>query len=308
MYNTRDGIITCTYNWRAADSQKKLFWSVIAFHNYLQEMKPGQSISTLRTIIRTDIINKGTRSVAREAYEAQPLDFVHDRSLGWMKWTLAEQPYFFYAFLGTDNTFSEKMFLSLAFALCILVLNPHSKHAYAQVQPNAAQLAKLARFETIGDSGISWSDEPVPFESANPYPSSFGIKLLERSEEPVPDRDFTVPLIEVVENIYNNRNNRSELVREYAWPNNEIGLRMGAVQGGLEEGLPITFTNRLMVQYSRWLAQVYKPYKWTKFQCIYGWFINGKIHHFVIAEGNFTSFKTSSHLQLNPALLNTQTA
>ncbi|KAI4229658.1 MAG: hypothetical protein L6R36_000705 [Xanthoria steineri] len=200
------------------------------------------------------------------------------------------------------------MFLSLAFALCILALNPHSKHAYAQVQPNAAQLAKLARFETIGDSGISWSDEPVPFASANPYPSSFGIKLLERSEELVPDRDFTVPLIEVVENIYNNRNNRSELVREYAWPNDAIGLRIGAVQGGLEEGLPITFTNRLMVQYSRWLAQVYKPYKWTKFQCIYGWFINGKFHNFVIAEGNFTSFKTSGHLQLSPALPNTQTA
>ncbi|CAL8577866.1 hypothetical protein XPA_003678 [Xanthoria parietina] len=103
MYNTRDGIIICTYNWRAADSQKKLFWSDIAFHNYLQEMKPGESISTLRTIIRTDIINKGTRSVANAAYEAQPLDFVHDRSLGWIKWTLAEQPYFFYAFLGTDN-------------------------------------------------------------------------------------------------------------------------------------------------------------------------------------------------------------
>ncbi len=158
------------------------------------------------------------------------------------------------------------------------------------------------------DSGISWSDEPVPFASAYPYPSSFGIKLLERSEELVPDRDFTVPLIEVVENIYNNRNNGSELVREYAWPNNAIGLRIGAIQGGLEEGLPITFTNRLMVRYSRWLGQVYKPHKWTKFQCIYGWFINGKIHNFVIAEGNFTSFKTSSHLQLSPALPNTQTA
>ncbi|KAL8851111.1 MAG: hypothetical protein Q9221_004007 [Calogaya cf. arnoldii] len=116
-------------------------------------------------------------------------------------------------------------------------------------------------------SGITWLDASVLVASANPFPgklvrdpSSFGIKLLERSEELMSEYNFTFSPIEVVEDIYNNHNNGSELVREYAWPNNNNGLRIWAIQGGLEEGLPITFTNPLMVRYSRYSAQVYKPY------------------------------------------------
>ncbi|KAL8673546.1 MAG: hypothetical protein Q9168_002035 [Polycauliona sp. 1 TL-2023] len=158
-------------------------------------------------------------------------------------------------------------FSTFSFAL---VLGSYSEHVYAQVVPNAAQLASLAHLQTIGNAGITWLNGTSDPGHLGGDPSSFGIKLLERSEEMVASHDFLVPLIETVENIYNNHNNGSELVRQYAWPNNEIGLRIGAVQGGLEEGLPITFTNRLMVRYSRWLGQIYKPYKWTKFQCVYG--------------------------------------
>lgn len=100
MFNTQDGVIIATYNSRAKDSQKKLFWSDVVFHNYLEEMKSGESIPTLRTVIQTDVFNEGTRSVAKAAYEAQGLDFVHGHSLGWRNWTSAERPYFF---LGADN-------------------------------------------------------------------------------------------------------------------------------------------------------------------------------------------------------------
>ena len=80
-------------------------WSDFVFHKYLQKMKSGESMSSLRTVIQTDIFNQGTKNVARTAYEAQtpPLDFVHGQSHGWTAWTFAEQPYFFCALLGTDN-------------------------------------------------------------------------------------------------------------------------------------------------------------------------------------------------------------
>ncbi|KAI4249067.1 MAG: hypothetical protein L6R42_009085 [Xanthoria sp. 1 TBL-2021] len=103
MFNTQDGVIITTYNSRAKDSQKKLFGSDVVFHNYLEEMKSGESIPTLRAVIQTDVFNEGTRSVAKAAYEAQDLDFVHGHSLGWRNWTSAERPYFFLTFLGADN-------------------------------------------------------------------------------------------------------------------------------------------------------------------------------------------------------------
>ncbi|KAL8852098.1 MAG: hypothetical protein Q9221_003028 [Calogaya cf. arnoldii] len=102
MFNTQDGAIIATSNDRAKDSQKRLFWSDVVFHNYVEEMQPSESLSTLRAVFQVTITNRGTIQVAKAAYAAQqpPLDF---GSHGWKDWTLAKQPYFFYAFLGTDN-------------------------------------------------------------------------------------------------------------------------------------------------------------------------------------------------------------
>ncbi|KAL8682516.1 MAG: hypothetical protein Q9186_001463 [Xanthomendoza sp. 1 TL-2023] len=122
---------------------------------------------------------------------------------------------------------------------------------------------------------------------------SFGITILERSQDLVSDRDFLVPLIEVVENVYRNHRNASAVVRSYAWPRSDMGMRIGAIDRGRDEELSIAFNYDAMVLFTRWLGQSYKPYMWTKFQCHYGWRVDGEVRKMVVAEGNFTSFKTA---------------
>lgn len=143
--------------------------------------------------------------------------------------------------------------------------------------------------------------------------SGFGIKLLQRSEEVISEHDFVVPLLQIVANIYENHNNGSELVTSYAWPNRPHnpggGLTIRAIGRGLEEGLPITFNYSALVLFTRWLGQRYKPYKWTKFQCIYTWKEGeGEREIFTVAEGNYTSYRTSGGLVLRPSAPDTQTA
>ncbi|KAL8805618.1 MAG: hypothetical protein Q9182_001883 [Xanthomendoza sp. 2 TL-2023] len=103
MFSTKDGVIIATYNFRTEDLIKKLFWSDIVYQNYLETVKPGESISALRTVIQTDVTNMGTFVVAKIAYEARGLDFIRGDNSHWLKWTLREQEQAFYSFLGTDN-------------------------------------------------------------------------------------------------------------------------------------------------------------------------------------------------------------
>ncbi|KAL8812178.1 MAG: hypothetical protein Q9200_001218 [Gallowayella weberi] len=103
MFSTKDGVIIATSNFRKADLIQKLFWSDIVYQNYLETVKPGESISALRTVIQTDVMNMGTFLVTKMAYEARGLDFIHDDNSHWLKWTLREQEHAFYSFLGTDN-------------------------------------------------------------------------------------------------------------------------------------------------------------------------------------------------------------
>lgn len=63
-----------------------------------------------------------------------------------------------------------------------------------------------------------------------------------------------------------------------------------------------------MVLFTRWLGQSYLPYKWTKFQCVYGWEIDRKIRAVVVAEGNFTSFDAGTQPEVGPPVPNRQTA
>ncbi|KAL8677494.1 MAG: hypothetical protein Q9186_006068 [Xanthomendoza sp. 1 TL-2023] len=101
--STKDGVIIATSNFRENDPEKKLFWSDVVYENYLQTVKPGETISALRTVIQTDVMNRGTFLVTKEAYKARDFDFVRDYNPHWLKWTLGEQQHSFYAFLGTDN-------------------------------------------------------------------------------------------------------------------------------------------------------------------------------------------------------------
>ena len=101
LFNANDGVIIATYNWRPEDLQKKLQWSEIVYQTYLRNMAPGQSISRLQTVIQVDVVSPGTFLIAKQAYQSIGLDATTDE--GWRKWTLADQQYFFYALLGTDN-------------------------------------------------------------------------------------------------------------------------------------------------------------------------------------------------------------
>ncbi len=119
MFNAEDGVIIATYNWRPLDSQKKLQWystvfptetiillmyffarSDIVYHTYRLNLKPGQSMRSLKAVIQVDITNPGTFRILQSAYKARGLDANHDRY--WRRWTPADSPYFYW-FLGTDN-------------------------------------------------------------------------------------------------------------------------------------------------------------------------------------------------------------
>ncbi|KAL8668789.1 MAG: hypothetical protein Q9168_006593 [Polycauliona sp. 1 TL-2023] len=100
MFNTNDGIIIATYNWRPLDSQKKLQWSDIVYHTYRLDLEPGQSMRGLNAVVQVDITNPGTFRILQSAYKARGLDASYDRQ--WRRWTPADSPYFFW-FLGTDN-------------------------------------------------------------------------------------------------------------------------------------------------------------------------------------------------------------
>ncbi|KAI4238271.1 MAG: hypothetical protein LQ349_001218 [Xanthoria aureola] len=100
LFNTHDGVIIATYNWRPLDSQKKLQWSDIVYHTYRLNLEAGQSMQSLQAVIQADITNPGTFRILQSAYKARGLDATYDRK--WRRWTLADYPFFFW-FLGTDN-------------------------------------------------------------------------------------------------------------------------------------------------------------------------------------------------------------
>ena len=102
LFNTEAGAIIASWNYRDSDSQKKLPWSEIIYQQYLSAMAPRQSITALQAVIRTGVVNQGTLEVLRTMYAAIGVSLFADNEQ-WRKWTLTDQPYFFYVLLGTDN-------------------------------------------------------------------------------------------------------------------------------------------------------------------------------------------------------------
>ena len=73
-------------------------------------------------------------------------------------------------------------------------------------------------------------------------------------------------------------------------PGGTSPINITAVGRGLEEGLPIAFTNRAMVQFIRNFAQsVRSPWAWVEFECSYSWDEPGKGRtRDLVAKGKFT--------------------
>lgn len=147
----------------------------------------------------------------------------------------------------------------------------------------------------IGEPETFWSqmsDTPPSAVNNDPFvnPGGFGVTVLSRSEEVVSYREFLIPALQVLERIYGDCPDYSEVVDHYAWPNEEKGLRVSAVGRGQEKGLPITFNNRAMAVCMRWMGQTLLPYKWTYFQFVFRW----KEERYIVAEGNFTIYPTGS--------------
>lgn len=122
----------------------------------------------------------------------------------------------------------------------------------------------------------------------------FGITWTNRSREVVSDRDFLLTAVEVVEDIYNNHGNASEVVTHYQGPAvlmNPNALDISAVGRGREPGLSITFNNAAMVLFTRWLVQVFGSHRWYEFYCEFGTVVEGKPVSFVVARGKYTALK-----------------
>ncbi|KAL8668420.1 MAG: hypothetical protein Q9168_006944 [Polycauliona sp. 1 TL-2023] len=171
-----------------------------------------------------------------------------------------------------------------------------SQNAYTQGPSNSP--LTLAQDADPKD-GITWSPTPPPLSAAtNTDPGGkirgYGIQILSSSTEVVPDRQFTTPLLQALEQIYNYRPNRSEIVKHYSSTgNNETGLRMEAVQEGLDAKLPIAFNNHALVLFTRWLGQTLPAREWITFACLYGYDVGvGRPRVLAVAVGNYTAYRT----------------
>ncbi|KAL8709199.1 MAG: hypothetical protein Q9220_006079 [cf. Caloplaca sp. 1 TL-2023] len=113
LFETNGGVLIAEGNWRYTDSQKALQWSEIMYQTWQLAMAkantlgkdhpPGGPISNLQSVVQHIVTNKDTKAVLTTAYQAQGWVIGHDGPEQWRKWTEGDQPYFFYALLGTDN-------------------------------------------------------------------------------------------------------------------------------------------------------------------------------------------------------------
>ncbi|KAL9594981.1 MAG: hypothetical protein Q9179_005167, partial [Wetmoreana sp. 5 TL-2023] len=102
---TNDGAIIASSNFRGWDTQKKL-QCPRADHESLYGIIPGHKkggpISNLRCVIQHIVINGETKAVMKTAYDNSGYT-INKGDTEWKKWTEVDQPYFFYALLGTES-------------------------------------------------------------------------------------------------------------------------------------------------------------------------------------------------------------
>ncbi|KAL8680740.1 MAG: hypothetical protein Q9186_003087 [Xanthomendoza sp. 1 TL-2023] len=188
------------------------------------------------------------------------------------------------------------MFIFSMFTLAAVTTIMSMNIVYAQLQPQQP-IDRALRDLAARNPQAFWTKIPpsVHRPSAGSFGqiTYFGITWTNRSKTSVSDRDFLLTGVEVLEDIYNNHANASEVVRHYQGPTvlmNPPGLNIAAVGRGVEPGLPITFNNAAMVLFTRWLVQAFPPYRWYEFNCEYGVVVAGKPVSFVVAKGQYTAF------------------
>ncbi|KAL8711710.1 MAG: hypothetical protein Q9220_003881 [cf. Caloplaca sp. 1 TL-2023] len=117
LFSTLDGIIIAESNFRYYDQAKMLEWSELMYQTYLlasaradheslygiQPHPRGGPLSNLQSVIQMICVNKATQAVIRTLYAAQGWTVEGEDGYEWKKWTEEEQPWFFFALLGTDN-------------------------------------------------------------------------------------------------------------------------------------------------------------------------------------------------------------
>ncbi|KAL8708109.1 MAG: hypothetical protein Q9220_006963 [cf. Caloplaca sp. 1 TL-2023] len=104
-FDTKNGLLVANGNYRNWDSQKQLPWSEIIYQTWQvaqAHQEGGGPISNLKTIARKNVVNEGTLDVLESLYQTLRMSMGQGDTT-WYKWTEEDQPYFFYALLGTDN-------------------------------------------------------------------------------------------------------------------------------------------------------------------------------------------------------------
>ncbi|KAI4255388.1 MAG: hypothetical protein LQ352_002590 [Teloschistes flavicans] len=114
MFQTDKGVIIAVENFRHADEQKQLPWSELmaqawpVAREWADDWKGengrplGGPISNLQTVVQARVFNDQTQTVIKTIWAATNREY-NEFDPTWYKFTLAENPYWFYALLGTDN-------------------------------------------------------------------------------------------------------------------------------------------------------------------------------------------------------------
>ncbi|KAI4284866.1 MAG: hypothetical protein L6R38_001131 [Xanthoria sp. 2 TBL-2021] len=106
MFDTKNGILIADANFRAEDTQKALNWSELMYQTWaLANVTRGVGgpISNLRSIVRSEVVNEGTKAAFEVAYQNNLLRPGGDGPEDWREWNEATHGSFFLDMLATDN-------------------------------------------------------------------------------------------------------------------------------------------------------------------------------------------------------------
>lgn len=103
-FDTRNGLLVASANFREWDSQRQLPWSELMFQTWpiVQAAQGGGPISTLKVVVRKEVENQGTQEVLRTMYTARGLT-MNQGDPKWYPCNEDQHRYFFHALMGTDN-------------------------------------------------------------------------------------------------------------------------------------------------------------------------------------------------------------
>ncbi|CAO1599124.1 hypothetical protein XANCAGTX0491_002867 [Xanthoria calcicola] len=106
IFDTKNGILIADANFREDDSQRKLNWSELMYQTWALANITGDGggpISNLRSILRSEVVNKGTKAAFKLAYQNNRLQPGDDGPEDWREWNESSHGSFFLDLLATDN-------------------------------------------------------------------------------------------------------------------------------------------------------------------------------------------------------------